>query len=174
MRLRTLLTAAAIALLPVAAQAQTMQKSSCTETDKSLPAAFSGWAEKTELAAAARAKDIGKSKLVIRHAATVTLHRTPDVSYIARPAKPGGSDSYGGLLAFDIQKAGTYQIGLSSGAWIDVVKNKTAVISTGHGHGPDCSSIRKVVDFPLEAGRYALQISANADPAVAVMIWPQP
>ena len=54
---------------------------------------------------------------------TVALGHTREVQYIARPEKPGGSVAYGGLLQLNVKGAGTYQVNLSSGAWIDVVKD---------------------------------------------------
>ena len=33
-----------------------------------------------------------------------------------------------------------------------------------------CTGIRKTVQFPLTPGHYVLQISANADPEIAVMV----
>jgi hypothetical protein len=164
---------ATIAFLPIVAKAQD-KPSACGEMDKSLPAELSGWTTKSDLEAATGAAGLGKAELTAGRAATVTLHRTPDISYVAQPAKPGGSVSYGGLLRVTVKTAGTYKVGLGSGAWIDLVKDKKLVISTAHGHGPDCSTIRKVVDFPLQPGRYVLQISANADPEIAVMVWSSP
>lgn len=174
MQFKALFVATAIMFLPFAAQAQEMQPATaCKEMDKSLPAELSAWTQKSDLASATRAAELGKARLVPGQAATVTLHHTPDVTYVAQPAKPGGSVSYGGLLDLNIKKAGTYRIGLSAGAWLDVVKNKKLLLSTAHGHGPDCSTLRKIVDFPLQAGHYVVQVSANADPAIAIMIWPQ-
>jgi hypothetical protein len=42
--------------------------------------------------------------------------------------------------------------------------------STAHAPGPPCTGIRKTVQFVLQPGGYVLQISANADPDIAVMI----
>jgi hypothetical protein len=42
--------------------------------------------------------------------------------------------------------------------------------SIAHGHGPDCSGIRKMVDFRLEAGSYVLQIVGNGAPTVRVLV----
>ena len=40
-------------------------------------------------------------------------------------------------------------MGLSAGAWIDVVKDGAQVASSAHGHGPACSTLRKQVAFEL-------------------------
>ena len=103
-------------------------------------------------------------------AVTAALAPTPQVTYPLRPEKPGGAVSHGGLLALQIDAAGTYRIALGSPAWIDLVRDGQPVISTAHGHGPDCTGIRKMVDFPLQPGRYLLQVSASGAPAVEVLV----
>ncbi len=110
--------------------------------------------------------------LSIGRAANVTLLSTPDVHYALRPEKPGGSVSYGGLLALDVPQAGTYRIALSTAAWLDVVGKNGALRSTAHGHGPDCTGIRKMVDFVVAPGRYTVQISANGTPQITVLAVP--
>ena len=59
---------------------------------------------------------------------------------------------------------------LGSGAWIDVVKDGKAIESTAHGHGPDCSGVRKVVDFPLQPGSYTLQVAANGQAQLPLLV----
>lgn len=105
-------------------------------------------------------------------AASITLQPTPDVHYALRPEKPGGSVSYGGLLTLDVAQAGTYRIALSTAAWIDVVGKEGALRSIAHGHGPDCTGIRKMVDYVAPAGRYTVQISANGAPQITVLAVP--
>jgi hypothetical protein len=74
------------------------------------------------------------------------------------------------MYSFKVERAGTYRIALASAAWIDVLRGKTAVESSSHGHGPDCSGIRKMVDFPLQPGRYVIQIAANGAQVLPFMI----
>jgi hypothetical protein len=128
------------------------------------------WAEQTPLNAAASTKQLAAAALPVGKAAEVTLLQTPDVRYPLRPEKPGGSVSYGGLIGLSIAQAGTYRVAIGSGAWIDLVRDGKAVVSTSHGHGPDCSGIHKMVDFPLEPGRYTLQLAANGAPRIGVLV----
>ncbi|HEY4274493.1 MAG TPA: hypothetical protein VGM68_03335 [Rhizomicrobium sp.] len=134
------------------------------------PPALAGWTNKSDVASATKADGLTQAALTIDKGATVALHPTRDVSYIAQPDKPGGSVSNGGLLAVSIATAGTYQINLSSGAWIDLLQDGKAVLSTAHAPGPACTGIRKTVQFPLQPGRYVLQLSANAAPDIQVMV----
>lgn len=128
------------------------------------------WNTPATLSAAASEGSASRSRLFIGQAVRLTLLSTPEVRYPLRPEKPGGSGSYGGLVRIDVSEPGTYRVVLGSAAWIDLVGGGKAVISTAHGHGPDCSGIRKIVDFPLTAGRYTLQIAANSEPQTTVLI----
>ncbi|WP_129396493.1 homogentisate 1,2-dioxygenase [Methylovirgula ligni] len=138
-----------------------------------MPQALSGWTSKTPLQSATKEADSAAATLKSGQAVQATLHHTREVAYVVEPDKPGGSVAYGGILAVQISKAGTYQFSLGSGAWIDVVSGASKIASTAHGHGPECSSIRKAVAFPLKPGHYIVQISANAAPTLDIMISPK-
>ena len=86
------------------------------------PPALAGWSSKQDLAAAAKEDGLASAALTMNRAAVVTLLPTRDVSFITQPDKPGGSVAHGGLLGVTIASVGTYQINLSSGAWIDLVQ----------------------------------------------------
>lgn len=116
----------------------------------------------------------GAPILPIGTAGRVALSSTPQVKYEVRPEKPGSSVSYGGILILNITKSGTYRIALGSAAWLDVIGKDGPLRSTAHGHGPDCTGIRKVVEFSLEPGRYTIQIAANGASDVTVMALPNP
>jgi len=94
----------------------------------------------------------------------------PQVRYALRPEKPGGSVSHGGLVRIDVREAGTYRVALDSAAWIDLVRDRQALRSTAHGHGPHCTGVRKMVDYSLTPGPYILQISANGQPQMTVLL----
>jgi len=161
---------AAALLASGAAGAQEMQAApKCTEL-VAPPPALAGWTSKQDVSSASKADGLPRAALTIDRGATVALHPTREVSYVAQPDKPGGSVASGGLLSVSIATAGTYQVNLSSGAWIDLLQDGKAVLSTAHAPGPACTGIRKTVQFPLQPGRYVLQLSANADPTIQVMV----
>ena len=128
------------------------------------------WLSPVPLSSAGRENRSGRVQLAIGQAASLELLRTPEVHYPLRPEKPGGSVSYGGLARIDVRVAGTYRVALGSAAWIDLVQGRKAIPSTAHGHGPDCTGIRKMVDFRLMPGRYTLQIAANGEPQTTVLV----
>ena len=92
------------------------------------------------------------------------------VGYPLAPDHPGAAGTFGGLFAFSVTEAGVYRVALGAGAWIDVAKDGGAVRSSAHGHGPDCTGIRKFVDFPLQPGRYILQVSGAPAAELALMV----
>lgn len=171
--LRNFLLLIATAAMPLHAQsAEKMDHAHAAQCSEPapLPPELAAWAQPTTVDAASNAKGLKTAELIIGQAARATLHGTAEISYIVRPEKPGGSVSYGGLFGFTVKEAGTYRVALGSGAWIDLLEGKTAIESTAHGHGPECSGIRKMVDFPLKPGRHVLQIAANGEATLPLLI----
>lgn len=169
--MRTLIGVAAVLLIsaPAVAQMAPAAPADCP-APVAPPAEMAGWAQRTPLTAATSEKQLSKAALTIGQAIDAALGSTAGVRYVVRPEKPGGSVSHGGMFGFTIAEAGTYRVALGSGAWIDVLKDGKAAISSAHGHGPDCTGIRKMVDFPLQPGRYVLQIAANGSPSLPLLL----
>jgi hypothetical protein len=171
-----MMTAAALGLAPMAAAAQEMpaSKAACATMDAALPPDLAAWTAQTPLAAAASPATLSKASLTPGKAVTAELPQTSDIHFVTQPERPGGSVSHGGMFELKIDKAGTYVIGLGSGAWIDVLKDGKPLTSAAHSPGPACSTLRKMVDFPLEPGRYVLQVSANADARLPILLAKRP
>lgn len=173
-RIAIALALSTIALPAIAQPMPAAAPEACAATNAALPAELATWTQTAPLVAATTPADAGKATLAIGKAAAATLPQTPAVTYALRPEKPGGTVSYGGLFGVDVAKAGTYTVALSTAAWIDVVRDGKSVTSTAHGRGPACSTIRKMVAFPLEPGRYLIQIAANGEPALGIMVAERP
>jgi hypothetical protein len=122
------------------------------------------------LTSAAASPELEPARLALDQAATVTLHPVGEVRFVTAPEKRGNASSFGGMLAVDVREAGTYQVGLSTGAWIDVLKDGAAVASTAHDHGAECSGLRKMVSFALTPGRHVIQLSGNRDETIRVTV----
>jgi hypothetical protein len=73
-------------------------------------------------------------------------------------------------LILVIVDAGTYGVAIDQGAWIDVARGGATLASNGEGHGPACSSIRKIVDFQLLPGRYTITLSRTQAPSVRLLV----
>jgi hypothetical protein len=154
---------------PLAAQESMAARPACTAP--AVPeGALSAWTAQADVRAGGDPARLAGAGIKPGGAARVALLPTPEVHFPVRPEKPGGSVSHGGLLGLDIAKPGTYRIALGSAAWIDLIGRGKPVASIAHGHGPDCTGIRKMVDFALKPGHYTLQISANAEPQVLLLV----
>lgn len=168
-----LFVAATIGVMPAAAQRQ-QAEAQCPADAAPLPAELSGWATRTPLTAAVNTGELARSTLTPGKAVDLALKPTPQVSYVLRPENPGGSVSNGGMAGFTVDRAGVYRVAIGTAAWIDVVHEGKAAMSVGHGHGPACSGIRKMVDFKLEPGSYVLEIAGNGSPVISVLVTPLP
>lgn len=157
------LAAAAPALAPENAPA-------CTGPQVAPPAEYAAWATARPAKAAMSADAADAALLTPGTALDLALVPTPDVKYAVRPEHPGGSVSSGGIAAIRIARAGTYRIGIDSGAWLDVIADGKSLESANHGRGPACTGIHKMVDFKLEPGRYLLQIAGNGTPRIKVIV----
>lgn len=69
-----------------------------------------------------------------------------------------------------INEAGRYGIAADSKVWIDIRANGAPLASVGHGHGPACSGIRKIVWFTLAAGAYELALSKTETASVRLLV----
>jgi hypothetical protein len=147
---------APIALALLLAQAgPATAPSQCDSLRVAMPASLTGWSDAGALGA------IGKAFTVA--AADPTTIRGLRIGEVTRS---GGA----ALVPFEVDSDATYRVAVSDKAWVDVVAGNSVVKSTAHGHGPACSGISKVVDFPLKRGRYALHLTGISAPSVKVLI----
>ena len=154
--------AALIMLLPLAGAAQAQ-----TQTQTGCPA---GWSNSAALTAATASAEYSAARLVPGQAATVTLHPISEVRFAAPPGRRGDASGYGGMMEIEVREAGTYQVSLSAGAWIDVLKDGTVMASTVHAHETGCADLRKMVSFPLTQGRHVIQLSGNKEAAIKLLV----
>ncbi|MFC0684566.1 homogentisate 1,2-dioxygenase [Novosphingobium clariflavum] len=148
----------------------------CPAVPAPLPGELAAWNRRVPLAAA---QDPAAAALLAPGVAIdAALIPSPQVRYALAPKKPGASASFGGLYRFSVATAGHYRVALGAAAWIDVIPAPAAsaasLPSIAHGHGPDCSGIRKMVDFALEPGDYLLQIAASPDATLPLLVTPLP
>lgn len=146
-------------VLPAAAMAQTAP-AACTAPVMA-GGTLAPWNSPATLAGA---------ELTVGQAARVNLLPTPEVRYAAPPEKPADDASFGGVFALIISAPGTYRVALGTRGWIDVVSADGMIASTAHGHGPECTGIRKMVDFPLTPGNYTVQIAGSPEPESTVLV----
>jgi hypothetical protein len=127
-----------LALLLV--QAAPAQTTACKATDASLPTALAGWSAPGD-------------ELVLDGAVSLDTIDGSTLKDLPKGAKPGRA----AMIEFRVAKAGTYGIALDQPGWIDVLSGAAggeSLKSVAHGHGPECSTIRKIVRFQLAPGTY--------------------
>jgi hypothetical protein len=122
------------------------------------------------LTSATASPELEPARLLLEQAAIVTLHPVGEVRFVRPPDRRLDVSSFGGMLAVDVREAATYQVSLSAGAWIDVLKDGAEVASTTHEHGAECSGMAKMVSFVLQPGRHVIQLSGNKDDTIKVTV----
>lgn len=134
------------------------QDAPCTATDANLPAPLAAWAGTGH----GDPTDISKTVTL----KTLTMDAMPD---LPAGAKPGGVAA----VSFTVDRAGAWGIALDQGGWIDVIPDTAGaqpLKSVKHGHGPACSTIRKIVRFDLQPGRYRVVFSGLSKPTARTML----
>jgi hypothetical protein len=148
-----MLFAAALLLLQTAPAAQT---TACKATDASLPTALLGWVKPGDEFVPGKAVELD----------TIDGAALKGLPVGSKPGKAA-------MIGFKVATAGTYGVALDQGGWIDLLpgtEGGAALASVKHGHGPECSTIRKIVRFDLKPGVYRLYVSALSTPKVKAML----
>lgn len=168
--MRLILAALALAAAPAAwAQEHDHGKAPC---DVAALPGIADWNGSASIATGAAADSAASLQLGKGYAAT--LKQKAHVAFAVEPEKPGGSVSYSGIFAFDVIEAGNYAVALSTAAWIDVVEDGKALEPLSFGHGPACTTIRKMVVYGLKPGRHVLQVAGNGDETAKLLVAKQP
>ncbi len=100
---------------------------------------------------------------------TLPLHRFESLRFEIAPERKPDPFKYGGMVPIEVKTPGRLVVALGAGAWIDLVRDGKFLKSVAHGHGPDCSGIRKMVEYDVEPGRYLLQISSAPAASIDAM-----
>ena len=125
--------------------------------------------------AAAAGHQAGDARtLLLGSALTAGLHPIAHVQYRAKPGKPVVAGTFGGTFRLNLAKPSRVGIALSSAAWLDVVIDRAPAVSFDHGHGPDCSGIRKIVWFDLPRGPNLIQIANAPGDTIRIMAIEKP
>lgn len=101
---------------------------------------------------------------------TLKLLPTSAVTLASATARPLDPARSAGLATIELERAARVGIALSDAAWIDVVSRGIEQTSIEHDHGPDCSGIRKIVWFDLQAGPHVVQVVNSPKAAITVMV----
>jgi hypothetical protein len=143
-------------MLLAALLALTTPQQQCAAMDANLPAPLASWATPGP----------GDPMDLSRPVTLVPMERSR-VPGLPATAKAGNATG----IPFTVTVAGTYGVAVDQAAWIDVAPTGGAPLtSVKHGHGPECSTIRKIVRFELKPGEYWIFLSGLGDANVRVML----
>ncbi len=168
-RMNPRILAALLVVLPAPALAQ-MATPACKDvSDSNLPTDLAAWARDAEPVAAAAS---GSGPLApAGKALAVRLQPAADVTFQVPPGQVRTPESpHAGILWIAVPTNGVWRLSASTGLWVDVIGPSGAVQSTAFGALAPCTSIRKVVEFPLAAGTYMVQLSGNPGADTRVML----
>ena len=107
-------------------------------------------------------------RIILGKPVRATLRPAAQVQFPSAPVK-SAPKSYGGLFTLALKQPARVGIALSGPAWVDVVTGQHSQSSVDHGHGPECSGIRKIVWFDLSQGVHLVQISNAPQREVRIM-----
>ena len=161
----------ALAILPLFVAAPALAQDpatdpSCANVRVALPSELAGWSDQTPVSAGVKPGE--GATVSVGQAALVSLH--PAKHLALAPVAKTAADGNGGTLTLAVTAPGTYRVALGAKAWIDLVQSGKALASTSHGHGPKCTGVRKLVDFKLAPGNYAIQLSGSDAESVALLV----
>lgn len=89
------------------------------------------------------------------------------------PERAPKDGTFAGFASFKApSKAGPFTIGLSAGAWIDVVQDGHVLKPVAFSGATDCEGIRKVLKYELGAGPFVLQVSGAKENSISLAILP--
>jgi len=79
----------------------------------------------------------------------------------------------GGDIVFTVAKPGTWGIALDQKGWIELfpaAEGSEALASVSHAHGPECSTIAKIVRYDLKPGTYRVDFTRMPNPTAKTML----
>lgn len=152
----------------------------CTSLDAALPPALAGWTRRGHgdindlttpaLLAAMSPEDYARMKA----RGPVPAGPEPDAATLVEAVRNRApSPESGGMIGVPIriEQAGRYGIAIDQPAWIELAPVGGASLkSVEHSHGPECSTIGKVVRFDVPPGLYQLTLTRLTKPRIKVML----
>ena len=147
------------------------ESAACAASPTPVPAPFGGWAQRQPITAGGAAGD-HSAFIVPGQGVDVALAPAATVQYPVNPAHVGPASTYGGTITLRIATPGRYRVAVGSTAWFDIVGGGRILRSAGAARAPNCSGIRKMIDFNLARGDYQIEVAGAEDVSIALMVAP--
>lgn len=154
-----------LAAVPALAQTKPTETQAC-DTAPRRAEPWTSWTQSGEAVAGGEAASA--PRLILGKPVTATLRPSDYVHFQVTPGK-SGAQGHDGLFTLAVKTPARIGIALSDTAWVDVIKGTASVASIEHGHGPDCSGIRKIVWFTLSEGLHTIQIAKAPQATIRIM-----
>ena len=138
--------------------------------ETALPPEYAAWPQARAVVAASDQAGLAGAPFAVGEAIDLALHPDGEVAYLTLPKGEGEAASFGGMARFEVAEPGLYRVALGASAWVDVVSGGAPAETVAFGRGEDCSPVRKRVEFRLDPGPHALEISGSADPQFRLMV----
>ena len=131
--------------------------------------------ERAALTAPDRVKLASGAELAALQLTGMTLALTPpaDAKLPTPPERAPKEGTFAGFASIKgAPKAGLYTIGLSAGAWLDVVQDGHFLKPKAFSGATDCDGIRKTMKYGLSASPFVLQVSGTREDSISIAILP--
>ncbi|MDR3436509.1 hypothetical protein [Telmatospirillum sp.] len=153
-----------------------MSSEQCSQLDSALPSSFSTWSQTpTGIAAARSSGKVPSTVIAVEKKYAVGLAPSALVHLVMPPERTMKSDApHAGMLSLHIPSDGRYKVIVGKRARIDVVAGGKIMTSTAFGENFPCLSLRKFVEFSLEAGDATLELSSVSGRFIDVMVVREP
>ena len=104
---------------------------------------------------------------------SLALVAPADAKLPTPPERAPKEGTFAGFTSFKTApKAGLYTIGLSAGAWVDVVQDGHFLKPKAFSGATDCDGIRKTMKYELAASPFVLQVSGTKEDSISIAILP--
>lgn len=112
--------------------------------------------------------------IAINKAASLRLAPYADAHFLLAPTRaPKFPSSNAGMANAPAPVAGVYKVSLSEAGWIEIVQDGAFVKSSNFSGALDCPGIRKIVEFPLAAKPFTIEVSGVDKAELSLIVSPE-
>jgi hypothetical protein len=105
----------------------------------------------------------------------IALTPQDKVHFALPPAKKALADgAFAGMVTLNIPSPGKYRVSMNEGFWIDVIADGKFAPTDDFTGAHECRAPRKIVQYPLPAGKLTLQFSNTNSASVRVTVTATP
>ena len=112
--------------------------------------------------------------IAIDSAAIFRLVPYANAHFLLAPTRaPKSPSSNAGVATAPAPAAGLYKVSLSEAGWIEIVQDGAFVKSSNFSGALDCPGLRKIVEFPLAAKPFTIEVSGVDKAELSLIVSPE-